>query len=105
MLKENPEIMSLDQTLCRLLFLHKRKAMPEDDYRVIAALETHLETRRDLSGAESDDEPGVDPTLAVATNARLATKSPIDLAVIRRLYCAVSATQVSKHSQKQSHSF
>lgn len=90
LLKENPNIMSLDQTLCRLLLLNKKNRVPEDYHGALAAWENHFDARMDRLREEANGEPEVDQTLAVATNARLATKSNLDLAMIRRLYCAVS---------------
>ncbi|KUI68447.1 Histone-lysine N-methyltransferase SMYD3 [Cytospora mali] len=91
LMKQNPDVLSVDQALCRLLYWHKKKAISKDDFQIIAALETHFETRMDQlqDEDENNEEPVVDQTLAVAANARLTTKSSLDLAVIRRLYCAI----------------
>lgn len=84
--------MSVDHALCRLLFWNKKKVISDDDFRVVANLETHFEIRRDTRQESGNgEEPDTDPTLAVATNARLATKSNLDLSVIQRLYGAVRA--------------
>ncbi|ROV99523.1 hypothetical protein VMCG_06318 [Cytospora schulzeri] len=95
LLKENPEISSIDQALCRMLYWIKKNRLPEDSQQALAALENHFEARMDRLRDEANGEPDVDRTLGVATNARLATKSTLDLAVIQRLYCTIETNALT----------
>lgn len=94
MLKENQDVVSLEQALCRLLLWRKKNALSKDDFRFLTALETHYETRMDRNREQRNGDFDIDQALAVATNAQIATKSTLDLSIIQRLYYAVSSVQM-----------
>lgn len=81
---------ALPQTLCRLLLLMKKRAISMSDLKVLTQLETHVDghTRRWEKTAENDDN--LEATYAVAATMKQLTRSNMDTARVRELYCMVS---------------
>lgn len=85
---------ALPQALCRLLFWIKKQTILKADLDVLAELETHGHKRTKQWLDSGDEDSAVETTFSVAQTAKKLTRSPIDLALARQLYCMVSSIHI-----------
>ncbi|KAL1859488.1 hypothetical protein Daus18300_009633 [Diaporthe australafricana] len=95
-LQQNPDLGSVQQALCRLLFWIKKSVISAEDMRVIMALETEFEARMERARrAGSDGVPEFDMSLEVASNLHSAMNPGISLNECRQLYCAIGTNALA----------